>query len=66
MKNNLLLSTNHVINTNNCFISVCKTKYKNRLIILSAIDNLIKGGGGQAVQSMNIYYGFRENEGLNV
>ena len=41
-----LLSTNNVINTNNCYLSICKTKYKNRVIILSAIDNLIKGGAG--------------------
>ncbi|MFL2887240.1 MAG: N-acetyl-gamma-glutamyl-phosphate reductase [Candidatus Pelagibacter sp.] len=62
---NTLLSTNDVINTNNCIISVCNTKYKNKLIILSVIDNLIKGGSGQAVQNMNIYYNFKENEGLN-
>ncbi len=62
---NSLLSTNEVINTNNCLISICYSKNKNKLIILSAIDNLIKGGGGQAVQSMNIYHGFKENEGLN-
>ena len=58
------LSTNDVINTNNCSISICKTKYKNRIIILSAIDNLIKGGAGQAIQNMNIKYGFRESKGL--
>jgi len=63
---NSLLSTNEVINTNNCLISICNSKNKNKLIILSAIDNLIKGGGGQAVQSMNIYYGFKEDEALNV
>ena len=65
-KINSLLSTNEVINTNNCLISICNSKNKNKLIILSAIDNLIKGGGGQAVQSMNMYYGFREDEALNV
>ena len=65
-KINSLLSTNEVINTNNCLISICISKNKNKLIILSAIDNLIKGGGGQAVQSMNIYYGFKEDEALNV
>ena len=58
------LSTNDVINTNNCSISICKTKYKNRIIILSAIDNLIKGGAGQAIQNMNIKYGFNETKGL--
>ena len=64
LKQNKLISTNDVINTNNCHISVCKTKYKNKVIILSAIDNLIKGGAGQAVQNMNIKFGFKENEGL--
>tara|TARA_E500000178_G_scaffold310790_1_gene326223 strand:- start:218 stop:529 length:312 start_codon:yes stop_codon:yes gene_type:complete len=59
-----LISTNDVINTNNCLISVCKTKYKNKLVILSTIDNLIKGGAGQAVQNMNIKYNFPENMGL--
>ena len=65
-KINTFLSTNDVINTNNCFISVCKSKFKDKIIILSAIDNLIKGGGGQAVQNMNYYFKFNEGEGLNV
>jgi N-acetyl-gamma-glutamyl-phosphate reductase len=64
LKTNSLLSTNDVINTNNCSIAICKTKYKNRVIILSAIDNLIKGGAGQAIQNMNIKYGFTETKGL--
>ena len=59
-----LISTNDVINTNNCHISVCKTKYKKKLVILSAIDNLIKGGAGQAVQNMNIKYNFPVTMGL--
>ena len=61
---NSLLSTNDVINTNYCHISVCKSKYKNKLIILSAIDNLIKGGAGQAVQNLNYYFGYNEKKGL--
>ena len=65
-KINTFLSTNDVINTNNCLISVCNSKYKDKIIILSAIDNLIKGGGGQAVQNMNYYFKFNEGEGLNV
>ena len=64
-KSNSLLSTNDVINTNNCIISVCKSKYKGKIILLSAIDNLIKGGSGQAVQNMNIIYNFNEKEGLH-
>ena len=63
-KQDTLLSTNDVINTNDCLISVCKTKYKNKLIILSTIDNLIKGGSGQAIQNMNLKYNFNETEGL--
>ena len=58
------LGTENVINTNYCEISVCKLKNKKRLLILSAIDNLIKGAAGQAVQNMNILYGFNENSGL--
>ena len=61
---NTLLSTNEVINTNNCYISLCKTKHKNKYIILSIIDNLIKGGAGQAIQNMNIKFNFKESEGF--
>ena len=64
LKNNTLIATNDVINTNYCYISICKTKHKNKYIILSAIDNLIKGGAGQAIQNMNIKYGFAESRGL--
>ena len=61
---NTLISTNDTINTNNCYISVFKSKFRNKLIILSAIDNLIKGGAGQAVQNMNLKFKFNEHEGL--
>tara|TARA_Y100000590_G_scaffold409213_1_gene501209 strand:- start:3077 stop:4096 length:1020 start_codon:yes stop_codon:yes gene_type:complete len=64
LKNNSLISTNDVINTNNCHISICKTKYENKVIILSAIDNLIKGGAGQAIQNMNIKFNFPISKGL--
>ena len=64
LNSNSLLSTNDVINTNNCHISVCKSNSKKKIIILSAIDNLIKGGAGQAVQNLNIIFKFNENEGL--
>ena len=61
---NSQVSTNDVINTNYCHVSVCKSKYKNKLIILSAIDNLIKGGAGQAVQNLNNYFGYNVKKGL--
>jgi N-acetyl-gamma-glutamyl-phosphate reductase len=64
LKKNSLVSTNDVLNTNNCNISVCKTRYSNKVIILSALDNLIKGGAGQAIQNMNIKFGFNKAEGL--
>ena len=64
LKKNTLISTNDVINTNNCYLSICNTKYKNRVIILSAIDNLIKGGAGQAIQNMNLKFNFPETKGL--
>ncbi len=64
LKKNSLISTNDVINTNKCYISVCKTRYKNKYVILSVIDNLIKGGSGQAIQNMNIRFNFKESEGL--
>lgn len=64
-KKNELIGTKNVINTNYCDISVCETTNKNTLVILSAIDNLVKGGAGQAVQNLNIKYGFNISEGLN-
>ncbi len=64
LKPNSLISTNHVINTNNCHISVCKSKYRNKIIVLAAIDNLIKGGAGQAVQSLNNKFNFPEKTAL--
>jgi len=64
LKNNSFLSTNDVINSNNCHLSVCKTKSKNKFIILSAIDNLIKGGSGQGIQNMNLKFGFPIKTGL--
>jgi N-acetyl-gamma-glutamyl-phosphate reductase len=63
-KFNSNLGTGDVMNTNNCEISVCKDRFKNRIIIISAIDNLIKGGSGQAIQNMNIAFNYKESLGL--
>ncbi len=63
-KINSIISTNDVINTNKCLISINPTRYKNKIIILSAIDNLIKGGAGQAIQNLNFKYNFKQSEGL--
>lgn len=53
-----------VVNTNYCFIFPEVNKRTNTLIILSVIDNRIKGGAGQAVQNMNVMLGFEEDTGL--
>ena len=54
----------NVKNSNICEIGVRYDKEFGNIVVVSAIDNLIKGAGGQAVQSMNILFGFEENEGL--
>ena len=58
------IGTENVLNTNFCEISVCKLKEKRKVLILSAIDNLVKGAAGQAIQNMNIIYKYKENLGL--
>ena len=63
-KFNTPIGTGEVMNTNYCKISVCKDRIKNKVIIISAIDNLIKGASGQAVQNMNSAYNFNETLGL--
>ena len=52
-------------NTNNCFIKLFNHYDSSKIIIVSLIDNLIKGASGQAVQSMNIMFGFEEYLGLD-
>jgi N-acetyl-gamma-glutamyl-phosphate reductase len=52
------------MNTNYCNISVCKNRKENKIIIISAIDNLIKGASGQAVQNMNAAFKLKETTGL--
>ncbi len=64
LKLNKEIGSGNVINTNYCEISVCETRVKNRIIIFSAIDNLVKGASGQAIQNMNLIYGFSETNGL--
>ncbi|MGD8291461.1 MAG: N-acetyl-gamma-glutamyl-phosphate reductase [Desulfobacterales bacterium] len=59
-----LPDTLHVRGTNYCDIGVKLDDRNNRLIIISAIDNLVKGAAGQAVQNMNIMLGIDETEGL--
>lgn len=53
-----------VVNTNNCHIHL--HKHEDILLITSATDNLLKGASGQAVQNMNLMFGFEESEGLHL
>lgn len=54
----------NVVGTNYCDIGLAASHDKRLVVITSAIDNLYKGASGQAVQNMNIMYGFDEKEGL--
>jgi N-acetyl-gamma-glutamyl-phosphate reductase len=58
------LSLKQVVNTNKCIIQL--EKIGNRLVIHSAIDNLVKGASGQAVQNMNLIFGLEETTGLKL
>lgn len=51
-----------VVNTNKCILHL--EKHNNKLLITSIVDNLLKGASGQAVQNMNLMFGFKETEGL--
>jgi N-acetyl-gamma-glutamyl-phosphate reductase len=53
-----------VVNTNKCLLHL--VKHGNNLLITSAIDNLLKGASGAAIQNMNLMYGFEETLGLNL
>ena len=64
LKLNSSLGSGNVLDTNNCEISICETNIKNVIVILSAIDNLVKGASGQAIQNMNLLYKYPETLGL--
>jgi N-acetyl-gamma-glutamyl-phosphate reductase len=56
--------TRHVRGANMTFIGVAKDRIEGRAIVCSALDNLVKGASGQAVQNMNLMLGFPETTGL--
>tara|TARA_R110002072_G_scaffold293362_1_gene462628 strand:- start:8235 stop:9212 length:978 start_codon:yes stop_codon:yes gene_type:complete len=58
------LHLKQVVNTNKCLIHL--HKHHDKLLITSCIDNLLKGASGQAVQNMNLMFGFEETEGLKL
>lgn len=55
----------NVVRTNMCDIGLAISEDNRLLVITSAIDNLVKGAAGQAIQNMNIMKGFKETTGLN-
>lgn len=57
-------ATQYVRGANYCDIGFALDRRTNRIIIMSAIDNIVKGASGQAVQNMNIMLGLDETEGL--
>jgi len=57
--------TAHVRGTNFCDIGFVLDTQNNRIILMSVIDNLVKGASGQAVQNMNLMMGLDESAGLN-
>lgn len=58
------LDLKQVVNTNKCLIQL--QKHENKLLIVSCLDNLLKGASGQAVQNMNLMFNLNESLGLNL
>jgi N-acetyl-gamma-glutamyl-phosphate reductase len=52
------------LHTNHCDLGFCLADDGRRLVLVSCVDNLLKGAAGQAVQNMNLMYGWSEEEGL--
>jgi N-acetyl-gamma-glutamyl-phosphate reductase len=57
-------ATQHVRGSNFCHIGVFPDRIEGRAIVISAIDNLVKGSAGQALQNFNLMFGFEETTGL--
>lgn len=58
--------TRSVRGTNTCRIAVHQPQGRNTVVVLAVIDNLVKGASGQAIQNMNIMFGFDEQLGINI
>jgi N-acetyl-gamma-glutamyl-phosphate reductase len=58
--------TKHTLGSNFCLIYPTVDQRAGKLIVISVIDNLVKGGSGQAIQNMNIMLGLPETSGLNM
>ena len=57
--------TRHTRGTNQCEIAVFEDRAAGRVIIVGAIDNLVKGSAGQALQNANVMFGYEERQGLS-
>lgn len=66
MPNGKLPETKHVVGSNFVDIGVVLDERLNRAVVVSAIDNVVKGAAGQAVQNMNLMFGLDEKTGLDV
>jgi N-acetyl-gamma-glutamyl-phosphate reductase len=55
-----------VTGSNYCYVYPAVDQHTNKLVVISAIDNLVKGASGQAIQNMNLMLGYEENEGLEI
>ncbi len=61
----VLPKSGDVVGSNVCKIGIYSGNKKNQTILLSTLDNLVKGAAGQAVQNLNVILGFKEYEGLS-
>ena len=58
-------ATQHVRGSNQCLLGLFQGRSDNQLIVISTIDNLVKGSAGQAMQNFNLVFGLKETTGLN-
>jgi len=66
IRNKDLPQTRYVKGSNYCDISLKIDERTGRVIVVGALDNMVKGAAGQAVQNMNLMYNFKEEEGLEL
>ena len=59
-----IAATQYVRGSNYCDIGFCLDRRAGRIIVMTAIDNIVKGASGQAIQNMNLLCGFAEDAGL--
>ncbi len=62
--NGVLPSTQFVRGSNNVMLGCYSDRIAGRAIVISALDNLVKGSAGQAIQNFNLMFGFAETAGL--